>query len=130
MQNGNSENTACSGSYLPPHPFKQHSNIVNLCFSLFQLIKYKDFFLSWTAEHVDFFYWNPSLIERRMHTGKTATCVLVSLGKQSVVCSEGLFPSKFELKFFESKLRQHVLKFVEMKMNSGPLLRGKPEEKT
>lgn len=65
-----------------------------------------------------------------MHTGKTATCVLVSLGKQSVVCSEGLFPSNFELKFFENKLRQHVLKFVEMKMNSGPLLRGKPEEKT
>lgn len=47
--------------YLPSHPettlsqFKQHSNIVNLCFALFQHIKYKDLFLSWTAEHVDFF---------------------------------------------------------------------------
>lgn len=136
MQNCNSDNITCSGSYLPSHSkttpshFKQHSNIVNLCFALFQLIKYKDFFWSWTTEHVDFFYWNPTLIETQMHTGKTATCVLVGLGKQSVVCSEGLFPPNLEVMFFENKLRQHVLKFVEMKMNPGPLLRGKPEEKT
>lgn len=63
-----------------------------------------------------------------MDTGKTATCVLVSFEKQSVVCSEELFPSNSELKFFENKLRQRVLKFVEMKINSGPLLRGQPEK--
>lgn len=58
MQNCNSDNITCSGSYLPSHSkttpshFKQHSNIVNLCFALFQLIKYKDFFLvldHWTC---------------------------------------------------------------------------------